>query len=135
MEQIINGWEDCGNDYPMYYKKEGERVYSFVERVWLDITSEDIRNGVKEYAICSGTIDMNDYSEDDIREYLSTLVIGNGDPIKEYEKMHGLPIEYLEDWIAEEIFDQDCINDAYSWGGTYTEEEAEVAIEKYLKEN
>ncbi len=126
MVNVSNGW--FHTDELQYARKISDTKYHYIEAIWLDdLKSKDV------YAVCANTIDINELSQNDIELAIS----GYYKDIESMEKSYGMTVESgdLNQIIAECYFEEHCLYDNYSLGGTYTLAEAEKKIEEYMVEN
>ena len=109
-----------------------DRAYQFVQVVWLDTVSGDEGYPDKEYTVVTGIVDLDDYSEEDIKTEISCYY----DSIQQMCDSYNTPFECwkeLDQVIAECIFES---WENFSSHGMFTEEEAIKFAEKYMeKEN
>ena len=122
----VNGWSQSDDDCMQYRKYRGERVYSFIQAVWLD--SYEKPEG--EYAVVTMDIDLKEFSLGDIELAICSYYPGG---IKEMERNYTEPLGKLDSLIAECYFEEHSIQDCYSLGGTYTWQEAEEKIREYIE--
>lgn len=76
-------------------KPLGERKYKFIQALWIDTCPNDPEN---DYVVCSGLIDLNDYSDDEIETAISSYYESYDDMLNKYntqEKMHTSLIQLL----------------------------------------
>lgn len=128
-----NGWYCTDNDCMQYCRKISETEYEFIQAVWLDTCgddprSENAKNESDNYAICTGYIDLDLYSEEDkegsIGSYCYTM-----DSVKE---IYGDAANQI---IAECLFEDDCLVDGHSIAGVVSWDDAEKIIQKYIDKN
>lgn len=116
-----NGWICTDDDYMQYCKKIGKNKFKFVEKVWLDLCRDDEGYPDKAYTVKSALIDLNDYTKDDIKTYIT----GYYHSLDELKEMYGNDSNQI---IAECIFEQ--MNDGSSTVyGKMTDEEANQFIQ------
>ena len=119
----INGWTCMDSDSFQYCKYKGERVYSFIQIVWLDSSDNN------RYAICTDDIDLKNFFYHD----LEMAINGFYNNLTDLEEKYQLPIGQLDDLIAKCYFENNCLVDSYSLGGVYTLDEAEKTVKSYIK--
>lgn len=97
-------WYETDPDCAQYMRNDGA-VYEMIQAVWLDVTREDRARGVHEYCICQGEIDLKDYSEEEMEDYIHPYGY----------TMDGLREEYGDDiWsiVAECILEEEIVRDS-----------------------
>lgn len=108
-------WECTDSDCCQYMRRDG-KLFEMIEMVWLDTTEEDIEEGNHPYIVVQEIIDLNDYSEEEIKGYLAP---------------YQLSFEGQDDWtIAECILEEVILNNWCIANAFYTSEDAE----RYIKE-
>ena len=128
-----NGWFCTNPDCLQYCKKENNTEFSFIQAVWLDTYGDDIRdeNAKDEsdnYAICTGCIDLDLYSEDDIECAISSY----GYTLTSIKNTYGDDAYQI---IAECIFEDYCLYDNHSIAGVISWDDAKQIIQNYINEN
>lgn len=113
----MNGWVCTDPDCCQYMKHDGSR-YEMIEVLWLDAATEE--DGKSRYVVLNGTIDMNDYTPDEIEGYVSAYNFA--EPI-------------TEDMKAECILEETLLSDAYAVKLFRTEEVATAYVECYIQTN
>lgn len=121
----INEWYETDGDCLQHCKDLGDRCYHFIEAVWLDSD-----NG-NEYAIVESVVDLKDFSLNDIECAVSSYY----GSIAEMEQSYNMPFGQLDQLIAECYFEESCIGDSNSLGGTYTWDEAKEVIKRFMEEH
>ena len=127
-----NGWYCTDNDCMQYCRNFGDRVYEFIQVIWLDTCKRDTRavNAKDEsdnYIVATDTIDMNYFTDEDI-ELAICSYYGS---IEAMEKSYGMNIRELDAVVAECYFENiseitDFCTGAVSWN------DAEKIIQDYI---
>lgn len=102
---MFTPWYETDPDCYQHMRSDGT-VYEMVQAIWLDTTREDRARGFHEYCVCQGEIDLKDFSEEEMDEYIYSY----GYTLK------GLRKEYGDDmWsiIAECILEGCILRDGY----------------------
>lgn len=120
----VNEWTCTDPDSFRHCKKNENGKYNFIERVWLDITSEDKGYPDKNYTVKSAFLDLLDYNEEE-REI---GICGYYDSLETLYENYG---DEAEDIIAECIFEEMTDDSAITYG-MMTREEAEDFILKQV---
>ena len=68
---MFGTWYETDSDCCQHMRNDGT-VYEMIQAIWLDTTREDRARGLHEYCIVQGSIDLKDYSEDDMECYISS---------------------------------------------------------------
>lgn len=76
-------WFLTDSDCDQYMRHDGD-TYEMIESVWLDTTPQDRANGAKEYCVVRASINLSDYSQDEIETYLSIYGYTYGELYKMY---------------------------------------------------
>lgn len=127
----INGWYETDNDCMQHCKEMKDRVYQFIQIIWLDTTSGDqhAENACDEsdnYIVVADTINMKECTEKDIEN----AICGYYPSIKAMEESYGMPVEELDQVIAECAFENQC---SYEYQSEIVSlEDAKKIIEEYL---
>lgn len=127
----INGWYETDNDCMQHCKEMEDRVYQFVQVRWLDTTSGDqhAENACDEfdnYIVVADTINMKEYTEEDIED----AICGYYPSIKAMEESYEMSVEELDQAIAECAFENQC---SYEYQSEIVSlKDAEKIIEEYL---
>lgn len=123
----FGNWSQIDCDCCQYIRNDGN-IYEMIQLVWLDTTEEDRQRGYHEYCVVNGTIDLNDYYEEEIECYISSYGY----------TMDSLKDEYGDDamWsiIAECILEEEIIRDGCIVQCADSFEEAKEIIEKFIEE-
>ena len=127
----INGWYETDDSCMQHCKEMGDRVYQFVQIIWMDTTRGDqhAENACDEsdnYIVVADTIDMKEYTEEDIED----AICGFYPSIKAMEENYEMPVKELDQVIAECAFEN-------QWGYEYESEivslkDAKKIVEEYL---
>ena len=64
-------WYMTDDDCYQHMRNNGS-TYEMIQSVWLDTTREDRARGLTEYCVCRGEINLDDYSEDEMEDYISS---------------------------------------------------------------
>ena len=91
-------WSQTDSDCCQYVRNDGG-IYEMIQAVWLDTTKEDKEKGFHEYCVVTGSIDLEDYSEEEMEGYVA---------VYDYT-LNGLREEYGDDmWgiVAECILEE-----------------------------
>lgn len=128
-----NGWFCTDNDCMQHCKKISETEFKFIQAVWLDTCHDDpkAKNAKDEsdnYAVCSGYIDLDLYSEKDIECALSPY----GYDMKFVREAYK---EDMNQIIAECLFEENCLYDSGSIAGVVSWDDAEEIIQNYINKN
>lgn len=128
-----NEWYCTDNDCMQYCKKVDDYQFKFIQAVWLDTWGDDPRaeNAKDEcdnYAVCTGYIDINDFYDEELENYVSNFSY-TLDSIRE---IYG---EDANEVIAECIFEEDCLCDGNSISGVVSWDDAKNIIENYINRN
>lgn len=118
-----NDWFCTDNDCMQYCKKHSDTEFEFIQAVWLDTCDDDSDN----YAVCTGYIDLDLYSEDDKEGAIASYDYTMESVVEIYE-------DAANQIIAECLFEDDCLTDAHSIAGVVSREDAEDIIQKYIDE-
>lgn len=119
-------WSQTDCDCYQHIRNDGN-IYEMIQTVWLDTTQEDKAQGHHEYCIVKGSIDLDDYSEKEMEDCISSYGY----------TMDSLRQEYGNDmWgiIAECILEEEIIRDSYIVDCVDSFEEAKEIINKIIKE-
>jgi hypothetical protein len=98
-----------------------------IQAVWLDTTSEDKAKGLHEYCICRGEIDLDNFSEEEMDEYICSYGY----------TMESLRAEYGDDmWgiVAECILEEYIMCDSCVIADVDSFEEAKEIIKNIIEE-
>lgn len=131
-----NGWFCTAPDCMQYCKKESDMKFNFIQAVWLDTCGDDKRaenakDDSDNYAVCAGSIDINDYTEIEIETSVSSYGYS-------LDELYGSKEFFNEDYneiIAECLFEDNCLFDNHSIAGVVSWNDAEKTIQKYINEN
>ena len=128
-----NGWFCTDPDCMQYCKKVNETEYQFVQTVWLDTCSGDTKaenaeNEDDNYAVCSGFIDLDLYSDEDIKCSIASY----GYTMESANVTFG---DSMNQIIAECLFEDSCLYDCNSIAGVVSWNDAEKIIQNYIDEN
>lgn len=85
-------------------REDTDRAYDFVQVVWLDIVEGDEGYPNKEYTVVTGSVYLNDYTDEDIE----MEICGYYDSIEQMCESYDIPFECwkeLDSIIAECIFE------------------------------
>lgn len=107
-------WECTDNDC-CQYMRQNDNLFEMIQAVWLDTTEEDLEEGNFPYIVVREVIDLDDYSKEEIEEYLIS---------------HAFTLEGQSDWMKAECILEDVI--LRNWcivAEFYTPKDAE----KYIK--
>lgn len=126
-----NNWTLTDNDCLQYCKKHSDTEFSFIQAVWLDTCgddpkSENAKDESDNYAICTGYIDIDLYSTDDIEAAISSYDY----TMESVKEIYG---EDANQIIAECLFETDCLYDGNSIAGIVSWSDAAQIIYKYIK--
>ena len=119
-------WSQTDCDCCQHIRNDGN-IYEMIQTVWLDTTEEDKRKGFHEYCVVTGSIDLDDYSEEEMGGYVATY---------DYT-LNGLREEYGDDmWgiVAECILEEEIIRDSCVVADADSFEEAKKIIENIIQE-
>lgn len=128
-----NGWFCTDPDCMQYCKKVNETEYQFVQTVWLDTCNGDTKaanaeNEDDNFAVCSGYIDLDLYSDEDIKCSITSY----GYTMESAKEIYG---DCLNQIIAECLFEDSCLYDCNSVAGVVSWNDAEKIIQNYINEN
>lgn len=117
-------WHITDNDCYRHIRNNGS-TYEMVQSVWLDTTREDRARGLQEYCVCRGEINLDDYSKEEMEDYIYSYGYTMESLEKEYgDSMYNIIAEcILEDYI---LCDSCVIADAISF------DEAKEIIDKII---
>lgn len=119
-----NNWFCTDPDCMQYCQKVSETEFRFIQAVWLDTCGD---NTESEYAVCTGYIDIELYSNDDIEGSLSSYCY----TLNSVKEIHGDAANQI---IAECLFEDDCLYDSNSIAGIVSWADAEEIIQNYINE-
>lgn len=111
-------------------KPLGERRYEFIQVLWIDTCPNDPEN---DHVVCSGLIDLNDYSDDEIESAVSSYYESYDDMLEKYNTTRENAHE-LDSIVAECIFEEECYTDCHSHG-SFGKDKAVEYVEKWIEEN
>lgn len=114
-ENIMNEWYKT--DDLQWCKSLGNRRYKFIQAICLGSMWSDIcpANAKDNYNVCSGLIDLNDYSKEEIESVISSYYDSYSDMLRSY----GVSKENARDLdsiVAECIFEEECLIEDHSHG-------------------
>lgn len=132
IKENIN-WFCTDNDCMQYCKEVSKTEFQFIQAVWLDSCGNDIfaknaKDKSDNYAVCTGYIDLDLYSEEDIAGSISSY----GYTIESVKEIYR---DCTNQIIAECLFEDDCLYDSNSIAGVVSWSDAEKIIQKYINEN
>ena len=116
LEDEMNGY--FKTDDLQWCKKVSDHEFEFVE------VRSQLNPG--DFDVVTGSVDISDYSEDDLYDYVSGY----------YDSLHAVVTQYPDDYlqvIAECIFEQTQEVELTSFGSYTSEDEAEKEALKYIK--
>lgn len=119
-------WSQTDCDCCQYIRNDGN-IYEMIQTIWLDTTKEDKRKGFHEYCVVTGSIDLDDYSEEEMEGYVAAY---------DYT-LNGLREEYGDDmWsiVAECILEEEIMRDSCVVADADSFEEAKKIIENIIQE-
>lgn len=126
----VNNWGLTDNDCAQYIRHQKKRgYYELIQFVHLDVTREELQEGINEYCIVHAIVYLNDYSEEEIDCCISSYGYNREQLISSYGE------EGANDVIAECILEEECLQDSCIIAEFNTEEECINFIEKYVKEH
>lgn len=126
-----NNWFCTDSDCLQYCKKINETEYDFIQAVWLDDCEPRAKNAKDEsdnYAVCTGYIDLDLYSDDDKEGSISSY----GYTMESVNEIYGDEANQI---IAECLFEDDCLYENHSIAGVVSWNDAEQIVQKYIDEN
>lgn len=131
-ENIMNEWYKT--DDLQWCKSLGNRRYKFIQAICLGSMWSDIcpANAKDNYNVCSGLIDLNDYSEEEIESVISSYYDSYSDMLRSY----GVSKENARDLdsiVAECIFEEECLIEDHSHG-MFEKDKAVQYVETWIKE-
>lgn len=105
-----------------------DKHYVFIERVWLDMTSEDEGYPDKCYVIEAARVDMRSATYCDVVSYIA----GFYNSVEDLKKRYNLPLNDLYDEVASCAYNNEYGNDDYI-SELLTEEESVQVIRMFCK--
>ena len=127
-----NNWFCTDPDCMQYCKQVNDTEFHFVQAVWLDTcsgdtTAENAKDETDNYVVCSGYIDLDCYSEEDVNCALSSYDY----TLESANKIFGDDANQI---IAECLFEDECLTDGNSISVVVSWDDAEKIIQNYIKE-
>lgn len=117
---------EIDNDCCQHIRHDDEsNWYEMIQIVWLDTTEADRAEGAHEYIVVAGSIEIADYTEDEIAGYISSY----GYTIDSLNKEYG---EAATDIIAECILEEEILRDQDIVFESDSYEECEKYIKNYI---
>lgn len=120
MLKMRNGFECTDNDCMQCRKDLGDRKFLFVQAIWMDENNE--------YCVVVNTEDLKEMSLDDIKMAVS----GYYNSIKAMEDSYDLPLDQLDELVAECSFENHPYCDWEYESEIVTWERAEEIIQKFI---
>lgn len=127
-----NGWFCTDSDCMQHCKKINEKEFEFIQAIWLDTCGDDIRaenekDESDNYAVCTGYIDLDLYSYDDIKCSIASY----GYTLESAKEIYGDCVNQI---VAECLFEDNCLYDCNSIAGVVSLNDAEKIIQNHIDE-
>ena len=119
MEEKYSFWEETDCDCCQNLrKKENSRIFEMIEIIYLDAVTPTEKK--KQYVVVRGEVDINDYSEEEIKLCIASYCF--------------TPESIIDDWlIAECLLEEELINDEYIIAEFSTYKKAQKFITKIVQ--
>ena len=115
-----NDWIETDDSCLQHCKYRGNRVYDFIQMIWLDNAKDESDN----YIVVAETIDLDDYGKDEIE----LAVLGYYDNYQTALDIYGK--DNIDQIVAECIFENMTYTDFRS--DVISEKDAEFVIKTYI---
>lgn len=135
-KELINSyleeeWICTDPDCMQYCMMINENEYKFIQAVWLDTCGDDKRaeNAKDEsdnYTVCTGYIDLDLYSEEDMEGSVESY----GYTMETVKEIYGDDYKQI---IAECLFEDECLTNDHSIARIVSWDDAEKIIKKYME--
>lgn len=117
-------------DDMQYRRYEGNREYLFIEAIEdASYDGTEIPEDVDAYAVFSGIIRLDDYSQEEIENILLTYYPSYADFLEYYR---GCEKEEIDGLIAEMIFETEMMDNTFH--GHFTEDAADTFMQHWMDE-
>lgn len=128
-----NNWFCTDPDCMQFCRKVNETEFEFIQVVWLDTCGDDpVAENAKDesdnYAVCTGYIDLDCYSLNDIE----CSIYSYGYTLETIKEIYGEDVNQI---IAECLFEDDYLYDNHSIAGVISWDDAEKIIQDYINRN
>lgn len=123
---MFGTWYQTDYDCYQHIRKDGD-TYEIIQCLWLDMTEYDRKHGGCEYVIVNTAINLNDYSDEEKENYISSYGYDMNSVVEQYG-------DAATSIIAECILEEECMRDGCIIDTADSFEEAQEKIEKHMKE-
>lgn len=124
---MFGSWYATDPDCCQHMRNDGTK-YEMIQCVWLDMTREDRANGAHEYCIVNMEIDLNNYSDEEKENYVSSYGYTLDDLKWAYEDE-----ETVNNIVAECILEESILSDAFVIDVADSFDEAQEKIVKRIR--
>ena len=119
-------WSETDSDCCQHIRNDGN-IYEMIQVVWLDTTKEDKEKGLHEYCVVRSSIDLDDYSKEEMEGYISSYDYTLNKLREDYgDDMWSIIAECILEEAS--MCDACIVDDADSW------EEAKKIVEEIIQE-